>query len=36
MWLMGANDRGANLILWTWKRDRPHRVEVFDPSGRLP
>lgn len=33
---VGADDRDANLVLWTWGRDRPHRVEVFDPSGRLP
>lgn len=33
---VGADDRDANLVLWTWSRNRPHRVEVFDPSGRLP
>lgn len=32
----GADGREANLILWTWGRDLPHRIEVFDPSGRLP
>jgi RES domain-containing protein len=25
-----------NLVLWTWGRDHPHRVTVYDPSGRLP
>jgi len=32
----GADDRDANLVLWTWNRELPHRVDVFDPSGRLP
>ncbi len=26
----------ANLVLWRWGRDRPHKVEVHDPTGRLP
>ena len=30
----GADDR--NLVLWRWGVNLPHRVEVFDPSGRLP
>lgn len=30
----GALDR--NLVLWDWGSDLPHKVEVFDPSGRLP
>ncbi len=25
-----------NLVLWKWGPDRPHKVDVFDPSGRLP
>lgn len=32
----GADDRESYLVLWTWNRNLPHRVEVFDPSGRLP
>ncbi|MQX99023.1 RES domain-containing protein [Sinorhizobium medicae] len=29
-----AGDR--NLVLWKWGPDLPHRVDVHDPSGRLP
>lgn len=29
-----ADDR--NLVLWNWGPDRPHRIKVHDPSGRLP
>jgi RES domain-containing protein len=25
-----------NLVLWRWGPDLPHKVEVYDPSGRLP
>ena len=25
----------ANLVLWRWGTELPHRVEVFDPDGRL-
>ena len=25
-----------NLVLWKWSRRPPHKVAVFDPSGRLP
>ena len=25
-----------NLVLWDWGPNRPHRVFVSDPSGRLP
>lgn len=25
-----------NLVLWDWSERLPHRVVVFDPSGRLP
>jgi RES domain-containing protein len=28
--------RHHNLVLWTWGPTLPHRVEVIDPSGRLP
>jgi RES domain-containing protein len=24
------------LVLWKWGRDLPHRVAVYDPSGKLP
>lgn len=27
---------GANLVLWLWGNTRPHKVEVYDPAGRLP
>ena len=30
----GAAD--ANLVLWRWSDRLPHKVKVFDPSGRLP
>lgn len=32
----GAQSRDQNLVLWRWGPDLPHRVSVFDPSGRLP
>ncbi len=32
----GAAPYDHNLVLWRWGRDRPHRVDVHDPSGRLP
>ena len=32
----GARPDMANLILWRWGPDLPHRVEVHDPDGRLP
>jgi RES domain-containing protein len=32
----GATAADLNLVLWRWGPDLPHRVEVFDPSGRLP
>jgi RES domain-containing protein len=25
-----------NLVLWAWSDHPPHKVAVFDPSGRLP
>jgi RES domain-containing protein len=33
---VGAKPDMANLVLWKWGPDFPHRVEVHDPSGRLP
>lgn len=30
----GAEDR--NLVLWRWGPEPPHKVSVYDPSGRLP
>jgi RES domain-containing protein len=32
----GAEAGDRNLVLWRWGPDLPHRVEVDDPSGRLP
>lgn len=32
----GSELADRNLVLWTWGPELPHRVEVFDPSGRLP
>lgn len=32
----GAGPEIRNLVLWRWGPDRPHRVRVYDPSGRLP
>ena len=32
----GATPAMANLVLWKWGPARPHHVEVYDPSGRLP
>ena len=32
----GARAGMANLVLWKWGPARPHRVQVHDPSGRLP
>lgn len=32
----GAEPQDLNLVLWDWGPDLPHKVEVFDPSGRLP
>jgi RES domain-containing protein len=31
-----ASEPSNNLVLWAWEPDLPHRVQVFDPSGRLP
>ena len=32
----GATDGNVNLVLWQWGPDLPHRVDVYDLSGRLP
>ncbi len=32
----GATAANINLVLWRWGPDLPHRVDVYDPSGRLP
>lgn len=32
----GAEADDSNLVLWRWGPDLPHKVAVFDPSGRLP
>lgn len=32
----GAGPEDRNLVLWRWGPDLPHRVNVYDPSGRLP
>jgi RES domain-containing protein len=32
----GAREDMYNLVLWKWGPDLPHRVTVYDPSGRLP
>lgn len=26
----------SNLVLWDWRADLPHKIEVIDPTGRLP
>jgi len=32
----GAKPDMANLVLWKWGPDLPHKVEVHDPGNRLP
>ncbi len=32
----GAVDGSANLVLWRWGSELPHRVAVYDPQRRLP
>ncbi len=32
----GAPAANVNLVLWRWGPDLPHKVDVYDPSGRLP
>lgn len=31
-----ASADDTNLVLWNWGPDLPHKVDVYDPSGRLP
>jgi RES domain-containing protein len=33
---IGAREDMANLVLWKWGPDLPHKVVVHDPSNRLP
>ena len=33
---VAAGPADANLVLWRWGARLPHKVAVFDPSGRLP
>ena len=33
---IGASAADINLVLWRWGPDLPHKVDVYDPSGRLP
>lgn len=32
----GATAADVNLVLWRWGPDLPNKVDVYDPSGRLP
>jgi RES domain-containing protein len=32
----GGDSDDKNLVLWDWGPALPHKVTVFDPSGRLP
>ena len=32
----GTDPSDRNLVLWDWGPNLPHRLVVFDPSGRLP
>ncbi len=32
----GATEDDRNLVLWRWGGDLPHRVRVYDPTGKLP
>lgn len=32
----GATGANVNLVLWRWGPDLPQKVNVYDPSGRLP
>lgn len=32
----GATEDQINLVLWRWGPDRPSKVRIFDPEGRLP
>lgn len=32
----GATADDQNLVLWRWGPARPHKVTVYDPTGKLP
>lgn len=32
----GATEANSNLVLWRWGPDLPNKIDVFDPTGRLP
>ncbi len=32
----GATPNDHNLVLWRWGPNLPHKVTVYDPSGKLP
>jgi RES domain-containing protein len=32
----GATVNDQNLVLWRWGPDLPHKVTVYDPTGKLP
>lgn len=32
----GADTTDQNLVLWRWQPDSPYKVDVVDPSGKLP
>ena len=32
----GAKGDAQNLVLWNWSDQPPHKISVFDPTGRLP
>jgi len=32
----GATESNINLVLWKWGPDLPYKVDVYDPTGRLP
>jgi RES domain-containing protein len=32
----GATPDDQNLVLWRWGPDLPHKVAVYDPTGKLP
>jgi RES domain-containing protein len=32
----GATDDDQNLVLWRWGPRLPHKVTVYDPTGKLP
>ncbi len=33
---VGATADDQNLVLWRWGPDLPHKLMVYDPSGKLP